>query len=57
MSPQVGKSPWGAEDQHGAMNLLSDKSRAAIMARVDGNQSLRPQCRLFCRYAEFPGGR
>ena len=32
MSSQVGKSPWGTEDQHGALNRLSDKSRASIMA-------------------------
>jgi hypothetical protein len=38
MSPQVGKSPWGAGDQHGALNRLSDTSRASIMARVDGTR-------------------
>jgi kynurenine formamidase len=38
MSPQVGKSPWGTEDQHGALNRLSEKSRASIMSRVDGTR-------------------
>jgi kynurenine formamidase len=38
MSPQVGTSPWGAEDQHGALNRLSDKARASVMSRVDGSR-------------------
>ena len=33
---RVAKSPWGPEDQKGALNYLTPASQAAIMARVDG---------------------
>jgi kynurenine formamidase len=33
--PTVGRSPWGPEDQHGALNLLTAKTREAIMSRID----------------------
>ena len=32
----VGKSPWGPEDQRGALNRITPQSRAAIVARMDG---------------------
>jgi len=34
--PEVGISPWGPEDELGRLNLMTDASRAAVMARVDG---------------------
>jgi len=37
-SPHVGKSPWGPNDQKGALNRITDQSRAAIMARIDGRK-------------------
>jgi kynurenine formamidase len=36
--PLVGKSPWGPADQKGALNRITDQSRAAIMARIDGTR-------------------
>jgi len=36
--PRVGKSPWGPNDQKGALNRITDQSRAAIMARIDGTR-------------------
>ena len=35
---RVGRSPWGADDQLGALNHITPESRAAIMARVDGSR-------------------
>ena len=32
----VGRSPWGADDEIGRLNLMTAKSRASIMARVKG---------------------
>ena len=32
----VGASPWGAQDELGRLNLMTDESRAAILARVAG---------------------
>jgi len=36
--PRVGKSAWGPNDQKGALNRITDQSRAAIMARIDGTR-------------------
>ena len=36
--PEVGRSPWGADDQHGALNRITAESRAAIMSRIDGSR-------------------
>lgn len=36
--PQVGQSPWGPEDELGALNRMTDASRAAILARVSGGR-------------------
>ena len=35
-SAEAGKSPWGPEDEIGRLNLMTDKSRAAILSRVSG---------------------
>ncbi|AOY02310.1 cyclase [Jeongeupia sp. USM3] len=35
---EVGISPWGANDEIGRLNLITPASRAAIMARVSGEQ-------------------
>jgi len=37
-TPRVGKSPWGPNDQKGALNRITDQSRAAVMARIDGTK-------------------
>lgn len=34
--PTVGRSPWGPKDDLGRLNLMTDRSRAAILARVRG---------------------
>lgn len=34
----VGASPWGPDDELGRLNLMTDASRAAILARVDGGE-------------------
>ncbi|WP_298233828.1 cyclase family protein [uncultured Azohydromonas sp.] len=36
--PEVGKSPWGAEDQIGRLNLMTDASRAAVLSRIAGGR-------------------
>jgi kynurenine formamidase len=36
--PAVGISPWGADDQQGALNRMTPASRAAIMARTDASR-------------------
>jgi kynurenine formamidase len=36
--PPVGTSPWGPDDQQGALNRITPASRAAIMARTDGSR-------------------
>ncbi|HCB03253.1 MAG TPA: cyclase, partial [Nocardioides bacterium] len=36
---KVATSPWGPEDQLGALNHLSGEGSAAILARVDGTKS------------------
>jgi kynurenine formamidase len=35
---KVGRSPWGVDDQHGALNRITPQSRDAIMSRVDGTR-------------------
>ncbi|ROL63506.1 cyclase [Pseudomonas protegens] len=37
--PEVGISPWGPKDEIGRLNLITPESRAAIMARVSGEQA------------------
>jgi hypothetical protein len=34
----VGTSPWGPDDELGRLNLMTDASRAAILARIDGGK-------------------
>lgn len=36
---EVGVSPWGPKDEIGRLNLITEQSRAAIMARVSGAQA------------------
>jgi kynurenine formamidase len=35
---EVGRSPWGPDDQKGALNRITPESRAAIMARIDATR-------------------
>ena len=37
--PQVGISPWGSKDEIGRLNLMTDASRAAVLAQVSGGRS------------------
>src|SRR5699024_3264463 len=34
----VAKRPWGPDDEIGALNMMTDESRAASMRRVDGSK-------------------
>ena len=34
----VGKSPWGPKDQKGALNHITEESRAAILSRIAGGR-------------------
>jgi len=36
---QVGKSPWGAQDEIGRLNLMSQKSQANILSRLAGGKT------------------
>jgi kynurenine formamidase len=36
--PDVGKSPWGPDDELGRLNLMTDASRAAIVGRIRGGR-------------------
>lgn len=36
--PVVGKSPWGKDDELGALNLMTDASRAAVLSRIAGGR-------------------
>ena len=38
VQPQVGRSPYGPEDQRGALNRITAESRQAVMARVDASR-------------------
>lgn len=33
---QVGKSPWGADDETGRLNLMTPESQQAVISRMDG---------------------
>lgn len=35
---QVGKSPWGPNDELGRMNFMTDASRAAVLSRISGGK-------------------
>ncbi len=35
---QVGKSPWGPNDELGRLNLMTNESRAAILSRISGGK-------------------
>jgi kynurenine formamidase len=35
---KVGLSPWGPQDEIGALNLMSDRSRAAVLSRISGGR-------------------
>ncbi|TDK41358.1 cyclase family protein [Antarcticimicrobium luteum] len=35
----VGSSPWGPADELGALNLMTEASRAAILSRLDGGRA------------------
>lgn len=35
---RVGRSPWGPHDEIGTLNMMSDSSRAAVLARVRGGK-------------------
>ncbi len=37
-TPQVGDSPWGPDDELGALNRMTDASRAAVLARIEGGK-------------------
>jgi kynurenine formamidase len=43
----VAQSPWGPEDEIGALNNLTPDSRAAVMARVDGSRVFDLSCEYF----------
>lgn len=36
--PAVGRSPWGPDDELGALNRMTDASRAAVLSRVAGGR-------------------
>lgn len=36
--PQVGRSPWGSDDELGRLNLMTPQSRAAVLSRLDGRR-------------------
>jgi kynurenine formamidase len=36
--PKAGKSPWGPDDEKGALNRIDAKSRQQVMARIDGSR-------------------
>ncbi len=36
---QAGRSPWGAADEIGTLNLMTDASRLAILSRVDAGKT------------------
>lgn len=38
-TPEVGRSPWGADDEIGRLNLMTPDSRRAVMARADASRS------------------
>ena len=36
--PDVGKKPWGPDDQQGALNRMDAKSPAAVVSHIDGTR-------------------
>jgi kynurenine formamidase len=36
--PRVGTSPWGPDDEIGRLNLMTEASRAAVLARLDARK-------------------
>lgn len=36
---EVGQSPWGAQDEIGRLNLMTDETRAAVMSRITGGKA------------------
>lgn len=34
----VGRSPWGPDDQRGRLNMMTDASRASVIARIAGGE-------------------
>ena len=36
--PQVGRSPWGPDDEIGRLNLMTPQSRADVLGRLDGRR-------------------
>jgi len=43
----VAKSPWGADDEIGALNLITPQSRIDVLARVDGSRVFDLSCEYF----------
>lgn len=43
----VSRSPWGEDDEIGALNLITPESRAAVLARVDGSRVFDLSCEYF----------
>ncbi|MCW2902816.1 MAG: cyclase [Streptosporangiaceae bacterium] len=43
----VSKSPWGPDDEIGALNHITPESRAEVMARVDGSRVFDLSCDYF----------
>ena len=37
--PTVGNSPWGPEDEIGRLNMMTDQTRLAILARIKGEDA------------------
>ena len=35
---EVGKSPWGPDDERGRLNLMSEQSQAAVLSRIAGGK-------------------
>ncbi|HEX4933326.1 MAG TPA: cyclase family protein, partial [Gemmatimonadaceae bacterium] len=38
-SERVGRSPWGAADEIGTLNMMTPASRTAILSRIDGGRA------------------
>jgi kynurenine formamidase len=43
----VARSPWGPDDEIGALNHITPESRASVMARVDGSRVFDLSCDYF----------
>ena len=52
-NPAVGTSPWGPDDELGALNRMTDESRAAVLSRVAGGDVLGPSAQ---RKRDWPKG-